>query len=276
MESLIYVNISGLQKELYEIYEQIKEYCYPPKKDECVYKGQGSGITIYLEQNSPYLNEICSICEERDLDPFIAEHTFYTKKEENSCEYFQMRIYSPLESEGSIASDYGTQCVGGCPHCGLGKETKGDVFVNRRFMKKRGIFSLRPDIVASPDVKWLIESEEFTGITFDTCLKDYKNREIDEYHCAKIPNVLPEMDKSTWLIVKYEDPRYKKCGHHVRYLLSDIKYNRHSLEHATDFNLSCEYVNNFRERCVVVSKRVRDVFLKNKVKVKFNPVQIIE
>lgn len=276
MKSLIYVEIIGISQNLLEVYERIKDYIYQPKKQECAYTGDGGNLRLYFEKDSVGLEKIFAICSEYNFQPFIAEDTVYTKKEIDSSEYFQMILSHPLEVEGTDASDYGTMYTGGCPHCTLGKELVGDVLIDRKFIKKCEFVSLVPDIIVSEPVMQLIESMKFSGIKFENRVQDYKHRDIREYRCVKIQTVLPPMHESTWLKVLYHGPQYKKCGHDVLYLRSDIKYDRQSLKHAKDFNFSYEYVNNDREHCIIVSNAVRKTFLQYKVRVGFRPVQIID
>jgi len=97
---------------------------------------------------------------------------------------------------------------------------------------------------------------------------------MQKFFVVEIENVLPPMASSTW----YEDCTGAKheCEHRYLYLRSDVKYERKALDNALDFNLSEEYVDGYRMRVVVVSAKVRKLFMHHKVYAGFFPVAIID
>ena len=142
--------------------------------------------------------------------------------------------------------------------------------------EKNKIGTLFPDIYVSKEIKELIESNNLTGFSFDHEVKDYKGREMSSFLTLDIHHVLPPMRDSVWLIKdEYPDRRYDACGHSVVYLRSDIQYEKEKLDGAQDFNLTNEYVDNFRLRQIIVNARVRKLFKQNKVYSAFFPVAIL-
>lgn len=260
---------------LNNIYDKVKHEFYKPLAKKFAYSGRGQ-LRLPLEENSKNYKYVMEVAKKYNLHYTIFQIVYYTKSEIDKAKYFFMRISSPLELEGSQASDYGTQYIGGCPSCGLGGRPVSDVLVDRKFMKKRSLGTLQPDVFVSKDLKELIVENKLTGVSFDHEVKDFKGREMSHYFVVDIPKVLPPMSESTWLIQDpYPDQRYEKCGHQVVYLRSDIQYEKEKLIGMQDFNLTKEFVNNYRLRQIVVSSKVRNLFLQNKVNAAFTPVAIL-
>ena len=271
--------IGGEDKFCQEIYNHVKHDIPNEWANKYEYSGRGQ-LNLPLEENSPSYQYVMKTAREHDLHPSVSQIVYYTKKEIEDSEYFQMRILSPLELEGTDAADYGTQYEGGCPNptCRLGKKLAGNALVDRKFLnhKKWDIGTLRPDIYVSGKLKELICSNEFTGVSFNHEVKDFKGREMPKYYVMEIQNVLPPMAQSTWLIRdEYVHQCYKECGHQVVYLRSDMQYEKNKLGNISDFNLSTEYVDNFRLQEIIVSSKVRKLFIQHKVHSGFFPVAIL-
>lgn len=126
-----------------------------------------------------------------------------------------------------------------------------------------------PDIYVSEKLRDIIESNGLTGVSFDREVKDYKGREMPKYYVMTVHNVLPPMSDTTWLWQEYNGPQ---CGHNTLYLRSDVQYEREKLEDVNDFNLTAEYVDNFKLRELIVTAKVRHLFLQHKVYSGFYPV----
>ena len=148
--------------------------------------------------------------------------------------------------------------------------------MDRKFIRKHCMGRLRPEIFVSRELKDLIEENRFTGVSFPQKIMDFKGRDIPEYYIMDITHTLPPMSDSSWLWqTKYPYRGYEVCGHQILYLRSDMQYEKEKLENACDFNLSCEYINNFREQKIIVSSRVRKIFKENKIKVNYFPVALL-
>ena len=190
-----------------------------------------------------------------------------------------MNIHAPFELEGVTNEDYGTHYEGGCanPHCRIGKKLVGNVLVDRKLLKNREIGLLMPGVFVSEKLKFLINENGLTGVTFDHEIKDYKRRQEAKCYLLDIKHILPPMATSTWLIIENRNTLINTCGHHNPYLRSDIQYEREKLTNAQDFNLSCEYLYGLlKYQEVIVSAKVRRVFMKNKIHAGFNPVMVLD
>lgn len=266
--------IGGEDEFCQELYNHVKHDIPKEWAKKYEYSGR-SQLNLPLEQNSPSYQYVMEMAQKHDLHPTVFQIVNYTKLEIENSEYYEMRIPEPLELEGTDAANYGTQYADGCPYCGLGGRPISDVLVDRRFIKNYKIGTLFPDIYVSESLKELILESHLTGVSFEHEVKDYKGREMPKCSVMDIPNVLPPMSDSAWLIKDKDYGRYKECGHQVTYLRSDIKYEREKLDEAQDFNLTNEFVDNFRLRQIIVSARVRQLFKRNKVYAAFFPVAML-
>ena len=238
-------------KRVYETFEDktIKEFSRFAKS-----------YTLALEPDSNELRDaiemIKSTGEERIR---LFSEVYYTKDELTSAEYFRLNTSAPLELEGTCSANYGTNHLNQCDKCLMCGELIGDLYVDRKFMKKQKIGSLFPDLFVSEEIKLAIEEAELTGVKFGGLVKDYKGREMKEkYYVMHIASVLPPLSQSTWLQKGF------KCsqGHTITYLQSDLMYEREKLANAQDFNLTCEHLNNFFLQEIVVSAKVKKVLSK--------------
>jgi len=272
------ITIIGDSALLSELYEHVKQYIYEPQAKNCVFSGQGN-LKVILDEDSAGYKYLLEMSDKHQLHPHISQWTSYTKSEQDQAEYFQMYLPFPLEIEGTDAADYGTQYKGGCLNlkCQLGKKLTGNVLIDRKFMKKWDIGNLRPDIYVSEKLKELICSNGLTGVSFEHEVKDFKGREMPKFYVMDIKHTLPPMATSTWLIQdEYPHQWYKECGHQVVYLRSDIQYEEEKMDRSFDFNLSAEYIDNFRLQEIIVSVKVRNLFRQHKVYARFFPVAIIK
>ena len=272
------INILGDRDILDQIYNNATVDMSASEKKQS--QNVGGRITLVLDEASKTYTDVISMAEKYRLNPTVFQSVRYTKAEIEQIEYFQMRILSPLEIEGTDAADYGTQYDGGCPNptCRLGRHLVGDVLVDRKFLnqKKWDIGTLRPDIYVSEKLKDVIVSNNLTGVSFEHEVKDFKGRKMPSFHVMDIETVLPPMATSAWLCHdEYTHKWYGQCDHQVIYLRSDVQYEKEKLEVAKDFNLSTEYVDNYRLQVIIVSARVRKLFQQGKVHAGFFPVALL-
>lgn len=257
-----------------------RELLYEPYKDKIPkefskYQYSGGQLNLPLEPDSLELQQAIQIAQEYNLHPTLISEVCYTKAELEQIKYFHLHVLSPFELEGKDAADYGTQYRNGCPNCGLGKKIVGDALVDRKLMKKYDMGQMLPDVYVSKSVRDLIVENEFTGVSFDHKIKDYKGREMANYYVLSVHNILPPMSDETWLRIEDHNANLEECGHQTIYLRSDHKYEHEKLANVQDFNLTYEYLNGLRLRDVIVSARVRKVFGQNKVHAGFFPVAVL-
>ena len=255
-----------------EVYEKFKDKV--PIEFANEYQFNGAQLALPLEPDSQDLYDAIQFAESRGGHPQLFSKVAYTKKEMENWPWYVPVLPCPLELEGTHPVDYGTKYEDGCLHCGLGATPVGDVYVNRRFIKKRRMGNLAPGFFVSKDVKEILEEHKLTGISFDRRLRDYKGREFDEYYIMTIHNVLPPLSKTT--LLKPGRLINETCGHRITYLQSDLQYESEKLADALDFNLTQEYLNNWKEQYIVLSARARQILRKNRVFVHYyTPVALL-
>ena len=253
------------------IYERFKSSI--PKGFTSYQYSEGQ-LNLPFEPDSAALFDAILIAQDSNARVDLFSRVHYTKKELDSMPFFQMCIAVPLELEGVHANYFGTQYEGRCPNCDFGGTPIGNILVDRKFVKKCKIGWLYPNIIVSREVRDLIESNELTGVSFGERVLDYKGREIPELYVMNVHHVLPPMSESTWL-VKSGVSRYQKCGHDVVYLRSDIQYEKEKLDGALDFNLTAEFVDNYRSPELVVSAKAKKVFRDHKIFSFFQPITLL-
>ena len=265
--AVIIVSISRSQNEiLLEKYRQ-----KVPKYFEA-FCHEGRQLCLPLEEGSAELNDALQFISEQGMDTGLFSRVYYTKKEIAQTRYFHFLEQCPLELEGTSAAEYGTKYEGRCFSCDSGGIRIGDVLIDRKFVRNVRFGNLLPELIVSKELKELIEEAELTGITFGPMVKDFKNREIPPFYVAQIDNVLPALSESTWLI---PGGSCSHCKQETIYLQSDFQYEEEKLANAKDFNLTCEYLDNWHLRSIVVSAKVRNLFNENKIRVcRFTPVTI--
>ena len=178
------------------------------------YKYQGSGLLcIPLYEHSDAYKYVMDITEKEHLYPRLFQDVQYTKSELDKIRYFQMGIPDVLEYEGKDTKDYGTKFVDSCKVCVIGGKPVSDAMVDRKFLKKYKIGSLRPCIFVKRELRDIILKTELTGVSFNYKVRDYKNRPLqDDYYVMEIDNILPPMKNTTWLVDNLPDCRPRECG----------------------------------------------------------------
>lgn len=260
-------NAKEVCDKLYEIYQ----IHIPPEFTKFVYKSNSTLRLPFLSE-SLELAKAIQYAQNNGATPRLYLETYYTPKELTSHPYFELFLPWPLELEGTSAENYGTQYQGGCPYCGTGKKPVGDVYVDRKFVRKYRVGTLVNEVFTNGEVKGIIQDNLLSGVVFKHMLKDYKGRELDDYHIADITSTLPPLSSKTWL--EPERRLHEQCEHRVIYLRSPLRYESSKLADAADFNLTSEYLNNFQEPGIVVSAKVKQIFTKHRIFARFRPVDI--
>ena len=274
--SMSVISLSNKEKTK-QIYETFKKYIPDELKTikKYQYNEKNNKIFIPIPRNIEAFSQLEKIARENHISAYKFEFTDYTEDEMKNAKFFQMLISDPLQSEGTYARDYGTKYIYCCDVCKTGGVLASDVFVDRKFVKKCDIATLRPDIFVSYKIKELIEENGLTGVSFEHRVIDYIGRELPEYYVMSFDNVMPPMDSKTWF--SFEPPAKSciKCSKKIPYLKSHCYYKQVDFEDAKDFNLSYEAYDNFSERAIIVSKKVKEVFDKAKVRCGFQMLNVI-
>lgn len=256
-----------------ELYEKYKACC-PQGYDQRPYTG--GSLDLAFTPDSPELKEYLSDLEALGGSPGLFSHVIYTAKEIREAPFFQINADYPFELEGTRSEEYGTKHIGGCPECHRGEKTVGDVFVDRKFLKKCEFGWLEPELFVSERVLKVFEEAGITGYTVGPQIKDYKGREIPPNYVLEVNSILPPMAETVWL-----NPTRsicETCGKpHTVYLYSDAQYEREKLKNAKDINFSCELVNNYHLPVLIVSAKLRNLLKEHKVRVyRPQPLTIID
>ena len=273
-QATIVVPASGNNEFLNSVYEEFKKDI---PKGFTSYRYKGGQLNLPLEPDSPAMYRAIAVLNDKGLAVRLFSRFHYSKKELEAMPFFQLCLPSPLELEGTDASDYGTKYEGRCPVCNFGGTPVRNILVDRKFVKKCQIGWLFPNIIASKAVRELIEENSLTGVSFGERVLDYKGRDIPELYELKVQNVLPPMSKETWLVPQLpkDSPFHLKCGHEIVYLQSDIQYEKEKMDGAADFNLTAEFVNNNRVPELIVSKKTKNLFKEHKIFSFFRPVTLM-
>ena len=257
----------SLRKEMYEQFA----HCVPPVFYKDLYVG--GRLDLPLEENSEALMKALAYAHKKGLSPKLSSCVYYSKGELNEIPFFEMRLLSPLEKEGTSALDYGTIYENVCPDCHLGGIPCADVRIDRKFIRTNAsIGHLLPDIFVSEEIKNLIIAHEFKGVVFQHKLTDWKNREMKRFFVMSVLNQLPPMNDTVW---KDNERICSICGKTSFYVHSELRYEREKLKDAMDFNLSQEYLDAWKMPAIVVSARVRECFSENKVRAGFIPITLL-
>lgn len=229
------------------------------------------GISIPFEDDDVNLQKSIEFAKTKNMKVEFYHRLYLTPKELETWPCFSVRLRHPLETEGTKPYDYGTRYERECPDCTYRENRISELLIDRKFLHKTKFGCLPPEYFVSDTIKNLIEENGLTGVTFDGTVKDYKGREIDTKHIMKINNVLPPMHETVWW-----REGAKHCPHQVMYCDSEYRYDRKTLTEIKDFNLTYEYLNNDHMRELVVSNKVRKLFIKNSTRAVFFPVKIID
>lgn len=276
MYSMSVISLSNCDKTK-ELYEQFKNHIPNELRDnqEYQYSSEKEKINIPLSRKCVEYNILKAQALANHISIYEYEFSEYTNQEMKDAEFFQMIVSDPLQSEGTFARDYGTKYVDCCDTCKIGGVLYGDVLVDRKFVKKCSIASLRPDIFVSSEVKWLIEKNALTGVSFEHRVIDYKGREIPEYYVMTFESVLNPMDIQTWFSFEPTAKSCDVCGKKIPYLKSHFYYKKEDLSGIKDFNLTMEAYDNFSERGIVISKKVKEIFSKAQVRVGYRMINVV-
>ncbi|MDQ0114626.1 hypothetical protein [Paenibacillus harenae] len=216
--------------------------------------------------------------QELGLKHKIFERREYTKKEIASAVLLDAEFYAPYENRDKTDSeelgtlyDYSIAC----PKCGEGKKQITDLMIDAKGMGKQNIAHHDPDIIVTEYTKNVIENSGLTGCEFRDVF-DYKDRPLPQkLYQLVITSILPEM-KYDSMRIEYEN----HCDICTRNAImrSEIIYDTDKVTTYADFNQSLEFygIGGGNLKRTIVSARVRDVLIENKIKVfQYEPVKLV-
>ena len=247
------------------------------KGDAVSCKNEFGELTIdVLENTSAYLYIRKRIQEEKIANDFN-EFRQYTKKEIENAEFYDLTLLNPWESEGQTEKSFNVDydMSNTCPQCGGGKRLRSDILVQTSKLKNKDIVLLIPSIIVSEKVKRLIEENCLTGCYFAP-VRDYKRHTVEDYYHLVINNELPALNKSVRII--HVSPWYcEVCHNRGQILESEMIYRKTDLQYFKDLNVTKEHFGVATSmQKIVISKRVRDLFKKEKIRTAYyEPVHFL-
>ena len=262
--------INGTESLRRDMYERFAPFV-PAAFSKDLYVG--GRLDLPMEENSNELTNALKYAHEKNLSPKLFSCVYYSNGELDKIPFFEMRLLSPLEKEGTSALDYGTAYENECPICHLGGTPLADVCVDRKFIRPNAsIGHLLPDIFVSDEVKNLIVAHGLTGVTFQHKVIDWKKRELKPISVMSVHNRLPPMHETVW---KDNESICAMCGRRSFFIRSEIRYKEADLQNTMDFNITQEYLDAWKIPAIIVSAKVRKCFIKNKVRAGFIPITIL-
>ena len=273
MKKLFKMHVSGRTREACEVARGE----FDEKYRDYVFKEYHNipGSFYVFEEDFPYLQEFLRDAEQLNIECRIHWDFYFTQSEINKLPFYHMILRAPFESEGCPPEYYGTQYdEDHCNRCHFGGQLKGDLLVDRKFMKNCKIGSFYSHQFIKEEFIPILKSSGLTGITYSGNVSDYKGREMPAFKLFEIENILPPISKATCL-EKYRFP-CDDCGYQITYLYGTPAYEREKLEGALDFNWSHEIFNNWNQRKIIVSAKVKQVFRENKIRAYFRPIYIMD
>ena len=270
--------IDGNIELLNEIHKKVKDDAIKSKVVATSSKDFSDMLSIIIYQDTEGYKTLMEYINKYNLFHTFAEGREYTKEEIKSAKYFTVEIIYPWEKDGTSADEYGTKYEDTCS-CKLCKGSKkqiSDLIINKKKMGKYDIATIQPEIIVNEKLYNLILENELSGCEFKL-VRDYKGREEPVFYQLVVNNILPNMNDGIRTEI-VEDVYCKKCKRNGVFLRSEVIYNKESMKEACDFNLTSEYFgqNLYCAQTVIASKKVFDLFKKNKIKrVFFEPVNVI-
>ena len=234
-------------------------------------------LRVKIYQDTKGFQILMDTILKKSLRYTFAEGREYTKDEYKNARYFHCEVMYPWEHDPKNAEDYGTEYtrINTCPQCGFGKVQSSDLIINIKKMGKNQFAQIIPEFIITENVRQIIEDNNLSGCDFKP-VRDFKGRTEPILYQLIINNILPRMDGDVRFEI-WEAAYCPVCDTNGKFLRSEIVYKSQDLRGAQDFNLTSEYIGdaNYLGRHLIVSAKVRDLLIKNKIKpIAYEPVRI--
>lgn len=218
---------------------------------------------FYFYEDTEEYNQFRTDAEK--LNMVMGEQCKYILSDDelDKVDFFQIELEQVIKS-GFFSLLRGNKYEGGCDWCKGGMVLKGKCRVPVRGIDKYDIFPLEPEIIVTKTLKTLFESEEITGIEFDSVVDSRNGKDVDNLFRLKIWNQLPEMHKDTLKVIG----TCSVCNKVYTNLQGNIIFSIADLDGALDFNVTLEHFFRENDLCktgelnyewpyIVVSKKVK-------------------
>jgi hypothetical protein len=263
----------GNLNDFSEVYKAnlIKEYSNSFKRIdwEC-----GVGYIEIYKNDKEYTRFIGQL--QRDKIYFSQEFKAeYSKNEIDKSELLVLRL--KYQCEMTYNGKYGMFFDEYANGCGVYTKQHSDLQILKRDLGQRDIFrSTENEYLVSIKLKSLIESEKLTGVIFRPVYTK-KDNELIAYQMI-IENKLPLLHEKTALEIANEDSRCNFMSY-IKRREEPLVYEKETQKAIKDFNITSEYfgIGVFPRPIRIVSQKVRQILLKNKIKgIEFEPVFIVD
>lgn len=198
----------------------------------------------------------------------------YTANELNSAPFLLINL--KYVGENTYNGGYGKFFDEHIPGCRFYTKQHSDIQILKKDLAKRDIIrSIENEYLVSIRTKEILENEKVDGLKFRPVYTKKEN-ELIAFQLI-IENILPSLHEETRLDIANDDWRYNFKSYTLKQDTS-LYFTPEILEKGKDFNITAEYfgIGAFPRPIKIVSQRVRQIIIKNKVKgIEFEPVFII-
>ena len=238
-----------------------KEICYGAKFEVEFESSQYFKITNYLNM--------------KKVKYEIYKGAKFTPRELDSVPYFIM-----IDDEVYVdSSKFNYSYSEVCSYCHFGRTLESKLQIPPSKLKKDRLtyielFEQQTPIAIIP-TKYIDLFKECSGITFESVLNSRTKEELGQFVQLKISNILNKANAKTNFVSNGEEG-CSHCNIPRITLYDNLYYDQKTLDEALDFNMSYEWIGGgpFPPRRIIVSQKVRQIILKNKLLCKgcFRPI----
>lgn len=244
------INKFNIKDELNDSYD--KEFCY--------------GARFLVESETSQYFDIINYLDVKKINYDIGRKLELSPEELNQIQYFEMGAEAVYDSSTKFNNDISEVC----PYCHFGKSLKSKLQISPSKLKKNKItfvtllMSQDPFIVIP--VKYIEFFKDCSGITFESILNPKTKEELKQFIQLKISNILNKANEKTNFTPNGEEG-CSHCNIPRITLFDTLYYDQKTLDKALDFNVTYEWIGGgrFPNRWIVVSQKVRQIILKNKL-----------
>ncbi|QAA33767.1 hypothetical protein [Clostridium manihotivorum] len=218
-------------------------------------------VIEYLDNNCIYYSEIISV--------------EYSKKDLDNADYLQ--LWPKFESLNPYEGEWNMYFDEYAPSCGFYTKQHSNLMIRKKEIVNKDIIrSYEGEILVSTKLKNIMEDENLSGVMFRPVFTKQEAEPV-AYQLV-IENKLSNIHPSTQLTdaIKYKQNEFQS------YTVDDdsiLYYSKNTFLRGKDFNTTLEYFGDgvYPRPFVIVSQRVRELLLKNKIKgLKFFPIYLVE
>lgn len=253
-------------------------------KQELILKYKDSFESLSWEDGIGYIeiyrdnNEYSNFIEQLNGDNIYFTQQFkskYSKKEldESKLLVIKLKYQCEMTYNGQYNKYFGEDYIG----CKSYTRQHSDLEILKRDLGKKDILiSIENEYIVSPRLKNILDKENLTGLKYRPVYTK-KDAELVAYQMIIENRFAPLHQKTTLKVVNND----KICSFNtfIRKREDPLFYSNESIGDAKDFNITSEYfgIGVFPRPVRIVSQRVRQVFLKNRIRgVEFEPVFILD